>query len=227
MAKLVFDQDGQRYFEAGVQDVVLFVKDGVSLTHHGYAAGVAWNGCTSISESPSGGEANDLWADNMKYASLYSAEVLEGSIEAYTYPDEFCVCDGSAELVTGVYMGQQSRKPFALAYKTKVGNDEDPDMTNYKLHIVYGLMATPSEKSYETINDSPDAITFSWDYTSTPVKTTDALATGKPTSLITIDTTKLTNGVENADLQELLAALYGTDSAEPYLPYPDEVKGFF
>lgn len=210
MAKLQWDKTGSRYFENGVSNGVLYPTkaDGT------YDKGVAWNGLTSVSESPEGADANDLWADNMKYASLRSAEVLKLSIEAYTYPDEFAACDGSAEPVEGVKLGQQLRKSFALCYRTNVGNDQDSEL-GYKLHIVYGCFAAPSERGYETINDSPDAITFSWDVDTTPMEMTGY----KPVSSITIDSLK----VDATKLQALEDKLYGTANAEPELPLPSEI----
>lgn len=211
MAKLVWDQEGQRIYETGVSNGVLFVaaEDG------GYEAGVAWNGLINITEQPSGAEPTNLYADNIKYLSLLSAEEFGCSIEAYTYPDEFAACDGSAELAPGVVIGQQARKRFGLVYKTVVGNDVVGNDKGYKLHLVYGCQAKPSEKAYGTINDSPEAITFSWEVTTNPVPVTGH----KPTSILTIDSTKV--GAEKIALVE--AKVFGDDSAEAELPTPDEV----
>lgn len=216
MSKIVWDAVGSRFYETGVSHGVLYVQkaDGT------YDTGVAWNGLTGVTESPDGAEATDLWADNIKYASLRSAETFGGTIEAYTYPDEFGVCDGSWSPVGGVYVGQQTRNPFGFCYRTEVGSDTISDASSdegYKLHIVYNATASPSEKAYETINDSPDAITLSWEFTTTPV--TIEGAGKKPTSLITIDTTKLDTAGKSA-LASLEAILYGTGSAEPTLPAP-------
>ena len=210
MAKLIWNEAGRRFFETGVDQGVLYVQvDGA------YPNGVVWNGLTAVTESPGGAELTDLWADNIKYASLRAAETFSGTIEAYTYPDEFMECDGSAELTSGVVIGQQSRKPFGLSYRTKIGSDTDTDMTGYKIHIVYGATASPSEKAYSTINESPDAMTFSWEIATTPV----AVAGYKPTATITIDSSK----VDSTKLADLELVLYGDDDSAPRLPLPDEV----
>lgn len=215
-----WDAEGQRLYEAGVDRCVLFVKTGT-----GYGAGVPWNGLTSVSESPSGAEPTALWADNIKYLSLVSAEEFGATVEAYTYPDEFAECDGSATVVAGVYLGQQARKLFGFTYRSKLGNDVDGQEHGYKLHILYNCQASPSEKSYETINDSPDAITFSWEITTTPVN----VAGYKPTACITIDSTK----VAAAKLAQLETILYGTaaqgsvEAVQPRLPTPDEIVTLF
>lgn len=210
MSKLVWDEAGKRFFETGVDHGVLYVQvDGA------YPNGVVWNGLTAVTESPGGAELTDLWADNIKYASLRAAETFSGTVEAYTYPDEFMECDGSAELTAGVVIGQQSRKPFGLSYRTKIGSDTDTDMTGYKIHIVYGATASPSEKAYSTINESPDAMTFSWEIATTPV----AVAGYKPTATITIDSSK----VDSAKLADLELVLYGDNDSAPRLPLPDEV----
>ncbi|MPM42081.1 hypothetical protein SDC9_88743 [bioreactor metagenome] len=214
MPKLLWDQDGQKLFETGVSNGVLYVKNGTS-----YGNGVAWNGLTAVTESPSGAEANPLYADNIKYLNLISAEEFGATIEAYTYPDEFGVCDGSAELSPGVIIGQQGRKTFGLSYKTLLGNDAEGTSYGYKLHIIYGALAAPSEKAYATVNDSPEAITFSWELTTTPVNVTGL----KPTASITIDSTK----VPSAKLTALENVLYGTESSAPRLPMPDEVASIF
>lgn len=209
MAKLLFDQTGERFYETGVKEVVLFVnKDGE------YQTGVAWNGVTNISESPSGAEATPLYADDIKYLNLVSAEEFGASIEAYTYPEEFAECDGSASIADGIMIGQQSRKTFALAYKTTVGNDSKGTEYGYKLHIIYGCLAAPSEKAYATINDSPEAITFSWEISTTPV----AVAGFKPTATVVIDSTK----AGAAAMAKIEAKIYGDTSSESTLVMPDE-----
>lgn len=209
---LVWDAAGERLYETGVKKGVLYVQgdDGK------YLKGVAWNGLTGVTESPSGAEANAIYADDMKYLNLYSAEEFGATIEAYTYPDEFAECDGSAELTKGVNIGQQKRKAFGMCYRTVLGNDITGEDYGYKLHIIYGAMASPSEKAYATINDSPEAITFSWEITTTPVN----VAGLKPTASLVIDSTK-------ADLTKLTALetiLYGSKSVDPRLPLPDEIK---
>lgn len=211
MSKLVWDKDGERLYETGVKNVVLYVQgsDGA------YGKGVAWNGVTSISESPSGGDANDLYADDTKYLSLRSLEDLGATIEAYTYPDEFMACDGSESLANGVYIGQQTRKPFALCYRTSLGNDTDGDSHGYKLHLLYNATASPSERSYSTINDSPEAITFSWELTTIAVP----VPGHKNTSLVTIDST----AIAAEKLTALENMLYGTESAEPKFPTIEEL----
>lgn len=210
MSKLVWDKSGERFYETGVKQVALYKQ-----VNGAYPAGVAWNGVTAFTESPSGAEPTPLYADDIKYLNLMSNEEFGATIEAYTYPDEFAECDGSAELVAGVMIGQQARKSFGLVVKTTLGNDVDGNALGYKLHLVYGLLASPSEKAYATINDSPEAITFSWELTSTPVEVTGF----KPTSIITIDSTK----VDAAKLAALEAVLYGSESEEASLPLPDAV----
>ena len=219
MAKLVWDKTGERFYETGVKQGVLYIPtDGV------YSKGVAWNGLTAVTESPSGAEATALYADDIKYLNLLSTEEFGATIEAYTYPDEFAVCDGSAELTKGVTIGQQKRSTFGLCYKTTIGNDTDGNDHGYKLHIIYGALATPSEKAYSTINDSPDAVTFSWEITTTPVNVTGQ----KPTASLVIDSTK----ADKTKLEALEAILYGKDptseeahdGVEPRLPLPDEIK---
>lgn len=198
MSKIVWDNTGERYYETGVSHGVFYPK-----TNSGtYTPGVAWNGLTNITESPSGAEATALWADNIKYLELRSAEEFGFTIEAYTYPDEFAACDGHATLATGVRVGQQPRKPFGLCYRTELGNDVDYEEYGYILHLVYGATVSPSEKAYQTINDSPEAITFSWEATTTPI-VVDGLV--KPVAEIEIDSTKATA----AKLSVLEAALYG------------------
>ena len=210
MSKLVWDEIGSRFYETGVKNAVLYVQEGGT-----YPKGVAWNGITAVTESPSGAEASPLYADDIKYLNLLSNEEFGASIEAYTYPDEFAQCDGSAALATGVMIGQQSRKTFGLAYKTTLGNDTDGNDFGYKLHLIYGALAAPSEKAYATINDSPEAITFSWEVTTTPVNVTGH----KPTASVTIDSTK----VNEEKLTALEAILFGGDDTEARLPLPDEI----
>ena len=209
--KLSWDKSGERFYETGVKNGVLYVQNAGA-----YPKGVAWNGLTSVTESPSGAEATPLYADDIKYLELTSEEEFGGTIEAYTYPDEFAECDGSAELATGVKISQQKRKAFGLVYKTTLGNDEEGNDHGYKLHLVYGCKAAPSEKAYATINDSPEAITFSWEFTTTPV----AVTGHKPTAHIEIDSTK----ADPTCLAALEAKLFGTETDEPQLPLPDEVK---
>ena len=211
MSKIVWDAIGEHTFETGVRNGVLYLKD-VDGT---YNTGVAWNGLTSVSESPEGAEATDLYADDIKYLTLMSAENFKATIEAYTYPVEFEECDGSATIANGVVIGQQSRKPFGLCYRTAIGNDTDGNEHGYKLHIVYGCQASPSEKQYSTINDSPEAVTFSWEVNTTPVNVTGK----KPTATLIIDSTK----ADKAKLTALEAILYGSESTEPRLPLPDEI----
>lgn len=211
MSKIVWDQTGERLYETGVKQGVLYVQDSGGT----YPKGVAWNGLTAVTESPSGAEATPLYADDIKYLNLISTEELGGTIEAYTYPDEFAECDGSASIATGVYIGQQSRKTFGMCYTTTVGNDVDSNAHGYKLHLIYGALASPSERAYSTINDSPEAITFSWEVKTTPVNVTGH----KPTACLTIDSTK----VAPEKLAALEEILYGKEQAEPRLPLPDEV----
>lgn len=211
MSKLTWDASGERLYETGVKQGVLYVMD-----NNVYGNGVAWNGLTAITESPSGAESTPLYADDIKYLDLRSTEEFGATIEAYTYPDEFAACDGSASLADGVSIGQQARKMFGLCYRTTVGNDTDGTDHGYKLHLIYGATASPSEKAYETINDSPEAITFSWEITTTPVSVTGF----KPTASITIDSTK----ADPTCLAALEEKLYGGTSTEPTLPLPDEVK---
>lgn len=219
MSKIVWDKTGERLYETGVKNGVLYLQ-----TNGVYNNGVAWNGLTAVTESPSGAEATALYADDMKYLNLYSAEEFGATIEAYTYPDEFAECDGSKELVDGVIIGQQTRKAFGLCYRTVIGNDTDGEAHGYKLHIIYGAMASPSEKAYATINDSPEAITFSWEVTTTPVNVTGA----KPTASVVIDSTK----ADPTKLAALELILYGkdpttdggNDGVDPRLPLPDELK---
>ena len=213
MAKLTWDETGKRFYETGVSKTVLYL-----LASNGtYPKGVAWNGITSVSEKPTGAEATALYADDIKYLNLISREDFEAGIEAYTYPDEFAECDGSAKLsgIDGVMVGQQARKTFGLCYRTAIGNDTDGTDKGYKLHIIYGAVASPSEKQYSTVNDSPEAITFSWDVKTTPVNVSGL----KPTASITIDSTK----VDGAKLAALEKILYGSTEAAARLPLPDEI----
>lgn len=223
MSKLTWDKTGERFYETGVDHGVLYPMD----TNGTYSKGVAWNGLTAVTESPSGAEPNNIYADNIKYLSLMSAEELGVTIEAYTYPDEFAVCDGTAEITKGVTIGQQTRKTFGLSYRSIAGNDTDGDDYGYKLHLIYGAKASPSEKNFQTVNDSPEAISFSWEVTTTPVEinavdpTTGKLF--KPTASLTIDSRK-------TDAEKLKAfedILYGSESTEARLPLPDEIIKFF
>lgn len=216
MSKLVWDQDSKRTYETGVDHGVLYPRDDDGT----YPSGVAWNGLTGFTESPSGAEPTDLYADNIKYLTMRSAETLGGTLTAYTYPTEFEACDGSAELVPGVVIGQQARRSFGFSYRSALGNDVAGNDYGYKLHILYGCTASPSEKPYNTINDSPEAIEFSWEITTTPVNVTGY----KPTANLTIDSTQFTTEEAKARLQALEDILYGTEENEPRLPLPDEVK---
>ena len=214
-APLVWDETGKKLFETGVSNVALYPQDTTGV----YGTGVAWNGVTNISESPSGAEATTLWANNGKYLNLYSVEEYASSIEAYTYPDEFAECDGSAEIAKGVSIGQQTRKSFGLAYKTLIGSDTDGNDHGYKLHLVYGCKAAPSERSHATVNDSPEALSFSWEISTTPVSVKDH----KPTASVEIDSTK----VDPAKLAAFEKILFGSDTAAARLPLPDEVATHF
>ena len=232
MAKLAWDEDTKRLYETGTKKGVLYPmgSDG------SYENGVAWNGLTAVTESPSGAEETALYADDIKYLSLRSKEEFGGTIEAYTYPDEWAECDGSAELTgaPGVMVGQQTRKKFGLCYRTAIGNDVQADDYGYKLHLVYGAQASPSERSYATINDSPEAITFSWEFTTTP-KDYDGEGAGlKPTAIVTIDSTKVTGATaaeREAVMKKLEDVLYGTngtggaEGTAPRLPLPSELAG--
>ena len=212
MAKLVWDESGKRLYETGVEKGVLYVQG----ENGQYENGVAWNGLTAVTESPSGAEPTALYADDIKYLELFSAEEFGATIEAYTYPEEFEACDGSASLGTGVTIGQQDRKAFGLCYRTIVGNDVKGNENGYKLHLIYGAKAKPSEKAYATVNDSPEAVTFSWEVTTTPVN----VAGFKPTASVTIDSTK----IQPEKLKLIEDKLYGTASEEATLPLPDEIK---
>lgn len=211
MSRLVWDQTGERYYETGVKNGVLYLLD----TKGAYSTGVAWNGLTAVTESPSGAEATALYADDIKYLNLMSAEEFGATIEAYTYPDEFGACNGETEVAGGVVIGQQSRSTFGFCYRTVIGNDVDGNDHGYKLHLVYGALAAPSERAYATINDSPEAITFSWEVTTTPV----AVKGHKPTACVTIDSTK-TDATKLVALENIL---YGSDEVEPRMPLPDEI----
>ena len=211
MAKLTWDDTGKRFYETGVKQGVLYpIQAGGK-----YSKGVAWNGLTGVTESPSGAEATALYADDIKYLNLFSTEEFGATVEAYTYPDEFAECDGSSTIADGVTIGQQDRKTFGMSYKTTLGNDVDGNDHGYKLHLIYGAKASPSEKAYATINDSPEAITFSWELTTTPVNVTNH----KPTASLTIDSTK----ADPTCLAELEKILYGSEEEEARLPLPDEV----
>lgn len=211
MAKLVWDETGKRVYETGVKMGVLYVQQAGGA----YNRGVAWNGLTAVTESPSGAEANPMYADDIKYLNLFSAEEFGATVEAYTYPVEFEQCDGSASISTGVTIGQQERKQFGLCYRTTLGNDTDGNDHGYKLHLIYGAKASPSEKAYATINDSPEAITFSWELTTTPVN----VSGHKPTANLVIDSTK----VSAAAMTALEKVLYGDTTNEARLPLPDEI----
>lgn len=216
MAKLAWDKTGERYYETGVEKGVLYPQ-----VSGAYPRGVAWNGLISVTESPSGAEATPLYADNIKYLNLMSTEEFGFSIGAYTYPDEFAACDGSASLAEGVNVGQQTRQAFGMSYVTRKGNDTDGTDHGYIIHLIYGALAAPSEKAYNTVNADPEAIEFSWECSTTPVEVADM----KPTASITIDSTK----VDGGKLKALEAKLYGTDepSGEPTLPLPNEVATIF
>lgn len=214
MAELVWDQTGERLYETGVDRGVLYLAGAGN-----YDGGVAWNGLVTVTESPSGAEASPQYADNIKYLNLISAEEFGGTIEAFTYPDEFAECDGSAEPQPGVAIGQQGRALFGLAYRSRKGNDTEGPDYGYKIHLIYGAQAAPSEKAYGTINDSPEAITFSWEITTSPVPVTGL----KPTAILTVDSTK----VDAGDLATLEDILYGTVGDDPRLPLPDEVIAIF
>lgn len=214
MSKIVWDAAGERKFETGVDHGVLY-----PLQTGGYTKGVAWNGLTAVNQTPSGAEANPQYADNIKYLNLISAEDFGATIEAFTYPDEFALCDGSAEPSPGVMIGQQTRKKFGMCYRTLLGNDKAGQEHGYKLHLIYGATASPSERAYNTINDSPEAITFSWEVTTEPVEVPGY----KPTALLEIDSTKA-DATKLAALEEIL---YGTEDVEARLPLPEEIIEMF
>lgn len=210
MSKLVWDRAGEHFYETGVDHGVLYPT-----VSGAYGTGVVWNGLTGVTESPSGAESNGQYADNIKYLNLISAEEFGATVEAFTYPPEFAVCDGSAEPIPGVMIGQQNRRPFGFCYRTQIGNDLEGTEYGYKLHIIYGATASPSERAYSTINDSPEALSFSWEVTTTPVEVPGY----KPTANIVIDSTK----VSPSALSALEDILYGTQAEEPRLPMPEEV----
>ena len=213
--KLKWDQTGEKFYETGVKNGVLYL-----LNESGkYNTGVAWNGLTAVTESPSGAEATKLYADDTNYVSLYSAEVFGATVEAYTYPPEFEACDGTSQLTKGVTIGQQNRSTFGMCYRTTIGNDVAGNDYGYKLHLIYGAKASPSEKAYNTINDSPEAITFSWELTTTPVTVNGF----KPTASITIDSTKA-DPTKLAALEDILYGKDGEPGSEARLPLPDEIK---
>jgi hypothetical protein len=215
MPPLTWDEVGERLYETGVDHGVLYLPDSAGV----YNTGFAWNGLTTVTESPTGAEVTPTYADNIKYLNLISVEEFGGTIEAYTYPDEFAVCDGTETPEDGVAVGQQARKSFGLSYRTRLGNDVDGTDHGYKLHLVYGCTASPSEKAYATINDSPEAIAFSWEFTTVPVAVTDL----KPTSLLVIDSTV----VDPAALSDLEDLLYGAAAIAAALPLPDDVITLF
>lgn len=213
MARIEWDGVGKKTYETGTDRGVLYPQSSGT-----YPKGAAWNGLTAVTESPSGADENAFYADNIKYGSLRGSEDFGGTIECYSYPDEWLQCDGSSEAVAGVVMGQQKRKPFGLSYRTLIGNDADGIDHGYKLHLIYNATASPSERAYQTVNDSPEAITFSYEFTTTPINVTK-IADAKPTACITVDSTL----VDAEKLKALEDALYGTADAEPYLPLPDDV----
>lgn len=212
--RLEWDKTGEKTFETGVDRGVLYV-----MSNNKYGKGVAWNGLSAVTESPSGAEANSIYADNIKYLNLYSAEEFGATVEAYTYPKEFEECDGSKEISTGVTIGQQDRKVFGLSYRTLIGNDTDGNNHGYKIHLIYGAQASPSEKNYQTVNDSPEAITFSWEVKTTPVNVTSEDGNVKPTATLVIDSTK----VGAKALKAIEDALYGTETEDAKFLTPDEV----
>lgn len=210
MSKIIFDNTGEKIYETGVDHCVLFVRDGNT-----YQTGVAWNGITAINESPSGAEATPIYADNIKYLNIVSGEDFGATIEAYTYPDEFTECDGSAEIIEGVKIGQQTRKPFALCYRTLIGNDVAGTGHGYKLHFIYNAQAAVSAKNYKTINESPEAMSFSWEISTTP----EVVEGFKPTATVTVDSTK----VDAEKLKALEDKIYGSESSEPTMPTISEI----
>lgn len=211
MSKIVWDEVGKHFYETGVKNGVLYPQDSTGA----YPKGVAWNGLTAVNENPSGADASDIYADDDLYLTLRGKEIFGATIEAYTYPDEFGVCDGSAELAQGITIGQQTRKAFGLCYRTAIGNDVDGVDHGYKLHLIYGATASPSSKNYQTINDNPEAMTLSWEIKTTPIKVTGH----KPTACLTIDSTKVAEGV----MKKIEDKLYGTEAGEATLPTPDEI----
>lgn len=219
MAALTWDEVGERFFETGVDHGVLYIPETSGVDAGKYTNGVAWNGLVTVNETPTGAEASPQYADNIKYVNLYSPEEFGATIEAFTYPDEFAPYDGLATPYEGVTVGQQTRRQFGLSYRTRVGNDLEGDSLGFKIHLVYGCTATPSEKSYSTVNDSPEPITFSWELTTTPV----AVTGHRPTSLIVVDSTK----VSEANMNSLLEIIHGNETDDPELPLPDEVLAIF
>ena len=217
--KLQWDQTSEKVYETGADRAVLYLPNDQGV----YDTGVAWNGLLGFDENPSGAEATKLWADNINYATMYSAEEYGGTIRAYTYPDEFEACDGSAEVASGVVAGQQNRRPFGFCYRTLIGNDVKGADFGYKLHLVYGCMCSPSSKTHDTVNDSPSAVEFSWEVTTTPVNITGF----KPTATLEIDTTKLDTDDLKGKLEDLEDMLYGTQSTNAKLPLPDEIVRLF
>ena len=214
MSRLTWDEIGARYYETGVKKGVLY-----PMVNGAYPNGYAWNGLTAVNESPSGAEVTPLYADDIKYLNLMSSEDFKATVEAYTYPDEFAQCDGSAEIATGVMIGQQKRKAFGMSYVTQLGNDTDGTDYGYKIHLIYGAMAAPTDRSYATINESPDAMTFSWELSTTPVD----VPNHKPTASITIDSTK----ANASELTALENILYGSANGSPRLPLPEELLTIF
>lgn len=214
MSKLIWDQTGERLYETGVKMGVLYPQ-----VSGAYPKGVAWNGLTAVTESPSGAEASPFYADDIKYLNLMSAEEFGATVEAYMYPDEFGACNGEGSLADGVTIGQQTRQAFGMCYRTILGNDTENDAYGYKIHIIYGALAAPSEKAYATVNESPEPITLSWELSTTPV----AVAGHKPTATLTIDSTK----VDAEKLAALEAVLYGGEDSEARLPLPDEIATMF
>ena len=214
MAKLEWDKNGERLYETGVDKGVLY-----PISSGKYQKGVAWNGLTAVNENPTGAEATALYADNIKYLNLMSVEELGVTVEAYTYPEEFAACDGSAKVSEGISIGQQPRSHFGLSYRTLIGNDEDGTDHGYKIHLLYDCLASPSDRGYGTVNDSPEAITFSWELSTTPVKVEGF----KPTASLEIDSTKTPDDI----LKQIEAALYGSDNKEPTLLMPDEIIAMF
>lgn len=223
MAKLTWDETGSRLYETGTKHGVLYPLDPAAADPaNSYPRGIAWNGLTGFSEEPDGGDPEEIYADDIKYLSIRSTEDFGGTITAYTYPDEFMVCDGSAEPINGVYASQQNRKPFGFSYVTTVGNDKEYNDYGYKIHLIYGCTASPSSRDYQTINDSPEAIEFSWDIDTVPVSF-GPNSNLKPTSHLTIDSTKFTTDAAKAKLTAFETVLYGGENTEARLPLPAEV----
>lgn len=224
MSRIIWDPDGQRLYETGVDRGVLYVK-----TDAGYGVGEGWSGLTNVTETPSGAEETKLYANNAKYLAMRSAEDLGGTIQAYTYPKKWEDCDGSKTLTKGVHVTQQSRSAFGLTYRSRIGNDEKGDDYGYKLHLIYNATVSPSERAYASINDSPEAIQFSWEFATTPVSIDSSIvgADFRPTSCLTINTTELDTPELKAKLTQLENMLYGTDEAEPRFPSPEEVYQLF